>query len=70
MCPEVLQHQAVILKYTFGTSLVVQWLRLQASTAGRQEAQVQSLMGELRSHMVCGPNTYLVFSPLSWHQSF
>ena len=31
-----------------GTSLVVQWLRLCASTAG---AQVRSLVGELRSHM-------------------
>ena len=34
-----------------GTSLVVQGLRLRASTAG---AWVQSLVGELRSHMLCG----------------
>ena len=33
---------------TVGTSLAVQWLRLHASTAG---ARVQSLVGELRSHM-------------------
>ena len=34
-----------------GTSLVVQGLRLQASTAG---PQVQSLAGELKSHMLHG----------------
>ena len=34
-------------KYGLGNSLVVQWLRLCASAA---EGQVQSLVGELRSH--------------------
>ena len=34
-----------------GTSLVVQWLRLRASNAG---AQVRSLVGEQRSHMLQG----------------
>ena len=40
-----------------GTSLTVQWLRLQVSIAG---AQVQSLVGELRiPHATwCGPNTH------------
>ena len=33
-----------------GTSLVVQWLRLHTTSAGR--GQVQSLVGELRSHML------------------
>ena len=33
------------------TSLVVQWLRLYTSTAG---AQVQSLVGDLRSHLLRG----------------
>ena len=34
-----------------GNSLVVQWLGLSAFTAA---AQVQSLVGELRSHKLCG----------------
>ena len=48
-------------KINSGNSLLVQWLGLRASTAG---AQVPSLVGELRSHKLCGPakrkkiNTY------------
>ena len=38
-------------KGLMGTSLAVQWLRLCASNAG---AEVQSLVGKLRSHMPCG----------------
>ena len=39
----------LILKHIHvGTSLAVQWLRIRASTA---RAQVQFLVGELRSHM-------------------
>ena len=34
-----------------GTALVVQWIRLHASTAGMR---VQFLVRELRSHMLCG----------------
>ena len=37
--------------YIWENSLVVQWLRLGAFTA---VAQVQSLVGELRSHKLCG----------------
>ena len=37
---------------TYGTSSAVQWLRLCASSEGG--AWVQSLVGELVSHMVCG----------------
>ena len=50
----------------FGTSLAVQWLRLRASNAG---VRVQSLLGELRSHMLRGmakknkkTNTLLTFA--------
>ena len=35
----------------YGTSLVVQWLRVHASNAG---AAVRSLVGEPRSHTPCG----------------
>ena len=39
----------------FRTSLVVQWLRLHASSAvGWREGQVRSLDGELSSHMLRG----------------
>ena len=41
---------------TCGTSLVVQWLRLHASTAGA--TGVPSLVGELRSHMACKCSSY------------
>ena len=37
-------------KYTVGTSLVVQWLRIHLAM---QETQVQSLVQELRSHVLC-----------------
>ena len=37
-----------------GTSLAVQWLRLCLAMQG---VRVQSLVGELRSHMPCGQNT-------------
>ena len=37
-----------------GTSLVVQWLKLSFPV---QEVWVQSLLGELRSHMPCGQKT-------------
>ena len=40
--------------YYSETSLVVQWLRLHASSAGVQGAQVQSLVRELRSHLLHG----------------
>ena len=36
-------------KKNVGTSLAIQWLRLPL-----QQARVQSLVGELKSHMVCG----------------
>ena len=35
----------------FGTSLGVQWLGLSTSSAG---TWLQSLVGELRSHVLCG----------------
>ena len=40
-------------KTSTGTSLVFQWLVLHLSM---QEVQVQSLIGELGSHMPCGQN--------------
>ena len=49
------QYQAIsillALKYTLGTSLVVQWLRIRTPMQG---TQVRSLVGELRSHMPWG----------------
>ena len=39
------------IKMTIGTSLVVQWLRIHLPM---QEMWVQSLVGELRSHMLQG----------------
>ena len=39
---------------TYGTSLVVQWLRFCLPMQG---LQVQSLVRELRSHMPCGQKT-------------
>ena len=41
-------------KSTTGTSLVVQWLGLHLP---KQRVQVQSLVGELRSHMSCSQKT-------------
>ena len=45
---------AILKKAFTGTSLVVQWLRLPGSNAGMEGAKVQSLVRELRSHMLCG----------------
>ena len=39
------------IKQPHGNSMVIQWLRLLASTAG---LQVKSLVRELRPHMFCG----------------
>ena len=44
-------HFVKTKKVILGTSLVVQWLRLCVSNAG---VQVQFLVKELRSHMLCG----------------
>jgi len=46
----------------FRTSLVVQWLRLHISA---QEVWVQSLVGELRSHMLHGMAKKIPFDCLS-----
>ena len=43
---------AALEKQSLGTSLKVQWLRVCASNA--RGVHVQSLAGELRSHMLCG----------------
>jgi len=40
----------------FGTSLVVQWLRIHLPM---QETQVQSLVGELRSHILRGNQAWV-----------
>ena len=42
---------AATKKYMVGTCLAVQWLRICTSSQG---AEVQSLVEELRSHMLCG----------------
>ena len=49
--PEEEEPAASVLKSRHWTSLLAQCLRLCASNAG---TQVQSLVGELRSHMPCG----------------
>ena len=38
---------------TRGTSLVIQWLRCKGPVLQMQGAQVQSLVGKLRSYMLC-----------------
>ena len=45
-----MHHTNSIKKWIQGTFLAIQWLRLHLSMQG---AQVQSLVGELRSHMSC-----------------
>ena len=49
LCTSEQTEDDVFLKAVKQTSLAVQWLRLQASTAG---VLVQSLVWELRSHML------------------
>ena len=38
---------------TRGTSLVIQWLRCKGPVLQMQGAQVRSLVGKLRSYMLC-----------------
>ena len=47
-------HASEILKEREGTSLAVQWLGLHLPMQG---VLIQSLVGELRSHMACGQKT-------------
>ena len=46
--------ETVTLKKELGTSLVVQWIRLHLPMQG---VRVQSLVGELRSHVPRGQKT-------------